>query len=152
MTVKSVLLAVCLALASAGAGWDIKARRIPNWVCLLLAVAALAYAWASTGNSGLLWGAAHAAIALVVGAALFAFGIIGGGDAKFYSAAALAVPLANGLALLGWTSGAGLVLLVGMIVGNRVFARARKSLGELRKMEVPYGVAIAAGFALTTLA
>lgn len=151
MTIKSVLLAVCLAFAAAGAVWDIRARRIPNWVCLLLAVAALAYAWGATGQSGLLWGAAHAAIALAVGVVLFAWGVIGGGDAKFYAAAALAIPLPQGLALLGWTSVAGLVLLTIIVIGNRLFAKIRKSLKQLRKMEIPYGVAIAAGFALATL-
>jgi len=152
MTIATGLLAVCLAFAAAGAAWDIKSRRIPNWVCLLLAVAAVAFVSAAAGESGLLWSLAHAAIALTVGVALFAFGIIGGGDAKFYAAAALAIPLQNGLALLGWTSAAGLVLLVVIIVGNRTVAKVRKPLGELRKMEVPYGVAIASGFALATLA
>jgi prepilin peptidase CpaA len=151
MTIRIVLLPVCLALAAAGAAWDIKARRIPNWVCLLLALAALAYAWGAAGQSGLLWGAAHAAIALVVGVVLFAWGVIGGGDAKFYAAAALAIPLQQGLTLLGWTSAAGLVLLVVIVIGNRLFAKIRKSLKQLRKMEIPYGVAIAAGFALATL-
>jgi prepilin peptidase CpaA len=151
MTLATALLAVCLALAAAGAAWDIGLRRIPNWLCLALALAALGYAWVATGAGGLGWSAAHAGIALVVGILLFALGAIGGGDAKFYAAAALAVPLQGGLALLGWTSAAGLVLLVVMIVGNRLFARTRQSLQQLRKMEVPYGVAIAAGFALATL-
>ena len=56
-----------------------------------------------------------------------------------------------GLSLLGWTSAAGLVLLIVMIVGNRLFSRRRQSLHDMRKMEVPYGVAIAAGFAVATL-
>jgi len=151
MTLTTLLLGVCLLLAAAGAASDVKGRRIPNWVCLLLAAAALGLAWAVAGQSGLLWGVAHAAVALAIGVALFAGGIVGGGDAKFYSAAALAVPLQSGLTLLGWTSAAGLVLLVVIVVGNRLFARVRKSIKELRKMEVPYGVAIAAGFALTKL-
>ena len=152
MTIATMLLAVCLALAAAGAAWDINARRIPNWVCLLLAVAAVGFVSVGVGESGLLWSLAHAAIALIVGVALFGFGIIGGGDAKFYAAAALAIPLQNALALLGWTSAAGLVLLVVIVIGNRLLAKRRKSLQELRKMEVPYGVAIASGFALATLA
>ena len=151
MTITTLLLGVCLMLAAAGAGWDIRSRRIPNWVCLLLAIGAIAFVFAAAGGSGLLWSLAHAAIALIIGAALFAFGIIGGGDAKFYAAAALAIPLPNGLALLGWTSTAGLVLLIAIVIGNRLLARHRKSFQELRKMEVPYGVAIASGFALATL-
>jgi prepilin peptidase CpaA len=152
MTVELLLLAACLAFAAAGAVWDAKVRRIPNWLCLLFAVPALAYAWAAAGESGLLWGAAHAAIALVVGIALFALGAIGGGDAKFYSVAALAVPVQNGFELLGWTSAAGLVLLIGLAAARLLFKRTGRSLRELRKMQVPYGIAIATGFALTTLA
>jgi prepilin peptidase CpaA len=152
MTATTLLLAVCLALAAAGAAWDIRLRRIPNRLCLAFAVAALGYAWSAAGESGLAWGAAHFAIALAVGIALFAVGAIGGGDAKFYAAAAFAIPLRDGLALLGWTSAAGLVLLIVMIVGNRLFGKTRQSLRQMRKMEVPYGVAIAAGFALALLA
>jgi prepilin peptidase CpaA len=151
MTVTTLCLAVCLALAVASAAWDIRLRRIPNWLCLALAVAALAYAWAHGGANALAWGAAHSAIALAVGIALFALGAIGGGDAKLYAAAALALPLQAGLSLLGWTSAAGLILLIVMIVGNRLFSRRRQSLHDMRKMEVPYGVAIAAGFAVATL-
>jgi len=151
MTVTTLLLAVCLALAATSAAWDIRLRRIPNWLCLALAVAALGFAWADGGASALVWGAAHSVIALVVGIGLFALGAIGGGDAKLYAAAALALPLRAGLSLLGWTSAAGLVLLIVMIVGNRLFSSTRRSLHEMRKMEVPYGVAIAAGFALATL-
>jgi prepilin peptidase CpaA len=152
MTLEAVLLAACLALAAVGAAWDIKIRRIPNWLCLLVAVAAGAYALAAAGGSGLLWGAAHAVIALAVGIGLFALGAIGGGDAKFYSAAALAVPLQKGFVLLGWTSVAGIVLLIVLVAGKLLFAKTGKSIGELRKMQTPYGVAIAAGFALATLA
>jgi prepilin peptidase CpaA len=152
MTIQMALLAACLVVAAAGAAWDIKIRRIPNWLCLLLAVMAAAYVWWAAGNGGLMWAVTHAAIALAVGIGLFALGMIGGGDAKFYSAAALAVPLQRGLVLLGWTSAAGILLLVALVTGRLLFAKSGKSLREMRKMPVPYGVAIAAGFALTTLA
>jgi prepilin peptidase CpaA len=93
----------------------------------------------------------HAAIALGVGMLLFATGAIGGGDAKFYAAAALAIPaspIAGPLAMLGWTSAAGLVLLIGMAIGRRMLGRP----GSFMKgWQVPYGVAIAAGFLLTHL-
>jgi prepilin peptidase CpaA len=149
---QSALLYLCVALAAVGAGWDIRLRRIPNVLCLLLAAAALAYASVAGGENGLLWGLAHAALALPVGMGLFTLGMIGGGDAKFYSAAALAIPLPAGLYFLGWTSAAGLVLLFVIIVGNRLFGRKRKSAKEFRKMEMPYGVAIACGFAMTMFA
>lgn len=152
MNFADLALAACMVLAAAGAVWDIASRRIPNWLCLLLAAASLGYAWSAGGTDAMLWGAAHALVALVVGMGLFALGVIGGGDAKFYSAAAFAIPLYQGLPFLGWTSVAGLVLLIVLVVGNRVFAKVRKPMSELRRMEVPYGVAIASGFALAFFA
>ncbi|MXP41611.1 peptidase A24 [Altererythrobacter soli] len=136
-------------LAAAGAYLDIRHRRLPNRLCAALAVAAAAGLALSAGAGALPWALLHAAIALVIGMLLFALGAIGGGDAKFYAAAALAIPaspVAGPLALLGWTSAAGLVLLITMAVGRRMLGRPGSFL---KGWEVPYGVAIAAGFLLT---
>jgi prepilin peptidase CpaA len=79
---------------------------------------------------------------------LFRVRIIGGGDAKFYAAAACAIPFGEALYFLGWTSAAGVVLLLVMIVGRRLMPSTRGT-PILRGWEVPYGVAIFAGFVLT---
>ena len=73
---------------------------------------------------------------------------IGAGDAKFYAAAALAVPLNQSLALLMWSSVSGAAVLFAMIMvrkfkGEKVSRQAGKS------GEVPFGVAIFIGFAIT---
>lgn len=136
-------------LAAAGAYLDIRYRRLPNWLCASLGLAAAAGLALSAGAGPLPWAILHAAIALVVGMLLFALGTIGGGDAKFYAAAALSIPASSfdgPLTMLGWTSAAGLALLIGMAVGRRALGRP----GSFMKgWEVPYGVAIAAGFLLT---
>jgi prepilin peptidase CpaA len=135
-----------VAIAAAGAFFDIKSRRLPNWLCAALAVAAVGGAYFAYGTDILPGAALHALLALLAGMVLFGFGIIGGGDAKFYAAAALGLPLPSALALLGWTSAAGLALLLAMLLGRMVTGRSL----ALRGWDVPYGVAIFAGFAAAT--
>ena len=144
-----------LALAAFGAFLDIRERRLPNWLCGALFVAAGAGLAFSQGWTMLPWGLLHAAIALVVGMGLFALGAIGGGDAKFYAAAAFslpAVPASQPIALLGWTSLAGLFVLIAMMIWRRTRNRGEsRRLLQLKGWGVPYGVAIAAGLWLTFL-
>jgi len=140
-----------LALALLGAFVDVRERRLPNWLCAALALAGGAGLAISQGPALLPWALLHAVIALAAGMALFGIGAIGGGDAKFYAAAALAVPaspVAGPLALLGWTSLAGLLLLIAMVIGRRVRQRSVKG-GLLKGWAVPYGAAIAAGLWIT---
>lgn len=142
-----------LVLAAVGGALDIRERRIPNLLCAALAVAAGAGLVVSLGVSFLPWALLHAAIALVLGMLLFQLRIIGGGDAKFYAAAACGVsasPLSGPLALLGWTSAAGLGLVIAMVAARSILKR-RGTGGLLSGWTVPYGVAIAAGFWLTLL-
>lgn len=137
-----------LAIAGVGAVLDIKDRRLPNWLCGVLAAASVGGLLLSGQQTLLLEALLHAAAALAVGMVLFRLDIIGGGDAKFYAAAACALPLSMALPFLGWTSLVGFLLLVGMLFGRAVFKR--KSL-SLKGWSVPYGVAIAGGFALALL-
>jgi prepilin peptidase CpaA len=136
-----------LAVAGIGALLDIKSRRLPNWLCAALAVAAAGGLEYSAGLEILGWAFVHAVLALAIGMVLFRLGVIGGGDAKFYSAAACAVPLNQALPLLGWTSVVGLGLIIVMLV-VRAVKRGREDALVLRGWSVPYGVAIFGGFAL----
>jgi prepilin peptidase CpaA len=130
---------------------DIRERRLPNWLCAVLAVAGTAGLAATAGPAAVPWALLHAVLALIAGMVLFRLGVIGGGDAKFYAAAACALPLDRALPLLGWTSAAGLCLLLVMTVRRRIAGVTPEGTRFLRGWEVPYGVAIAAGFALTLL-
>ena len=149
--IETVLLAAVLGVAAGGAGTDVARRIIPNLLCIGLGLVAAAYAYFSFGLGGLGSAAIHALIALLVGMGLFAAGMIGGGDAKFYAAGALAVPLGSALAMLLWTVLSGFALLVVMVAGKQLLAKSGNSIAELRKMELPYGVAIAAGLAVALL-
>lgn len=139
-----------LAAAGFGAILDVRDRRLPNWLCAVLALAAAGGLVVAQGTGPLPWALLHAAIALIAGMILFRLGMIGGGDAKFYAAAACAIPLGGALALLGWTSLAGFALLLVMAIARRL-KRSSPATAMLRGWAVPYGVAIFAGFALTLL-
>ncbi|MCB2051089.1 MAG: prepilin peptidase [Novosphingobium sp.] len=143
-----VALGLCLLLILTGAVSDIRTRRIPNLLVIALAVCAVAYTLSAANVAALGSAALHAVIVLVVGMGLFALRWIGGGDAKFYAACALAVPLAKAVTLLFWTSVAGLLLVIGMIVAGVL---RRQSLSAARTMKVPYGVAVAFGAIATLL-
>jgi prepilin peptidase CpaA len=140
-----------LAVAGLGAILDIRDRRLPNWLCALLALCAIGGLVVLQGVSAVPQSLLHAAIALLVGMLLFRAGMIGAGDAKFYSAAAAGLPLAKALPFLGWTSVVGLVLLLAMVAW-RVVRPAERKGSLLNGWSVPYGVAIAGGFALTLAA
>jgi prepilin peptidase CpaA len=137
-----------LAAAGLGAILDARYRLLPNWLCAVLAICAAGGLTFAEGTGAIPWALLHASLALIVGMALFRFRIIGGGDAKFYAAAACAIPLGEALYFLGWTSAAGMVLLLVMVIGRRVLPSTRGT-PILRGWEVPYGVAIFAGFVLT---
>lgn len=139
-----------IALAAFGAITDIRERTIRNWLVVALAGAALIVSAVDSGTGMLSSQAIHAGLALVVGMLLFQFGWIGGGDAKFYAASALAVPLDRWLHLLGWTSLAGLVLVIFLVICRKILGRkVTQDLKTKKGIEVPFGVAIFAGLALT---
>ena len=125
---------------------DIKARRIPNWT--VVAVIVLFCVWASLGP----WriaasGLEAAAIALIVGIALYAFGFAGAGDSKLFAAAALFAGLDFLPAFIVATSFAGGVLALISLAANPTRAlvmfqmRGKGDFGP----GIPYGVAIAVG-------
>lgn len=138
-----VLMTASVLTGAAGAVGDVLHRRLPNWLCLLVAIVCAAWTALSLGLPDLGWAALHAVCGLLVGMALFAMGAIGAGDAKFYAALAFAVPIDRGLAMIGWMSAAGLGMLVIMMIGRRI-GSARASSDE--QWTVPYGVAIYLGF------
>lgn len=137
-------------LLATGALSDIKDRRLPNWLSLLLLVFGLGHAVAVGGLQDLGWLYAmgwhslHAVIALAVGAALFAGGIIGGGDAKFYAGLASYFTLSQGFDLLLWVSILGFFAIIAWMIGRRILP-SQKAVANSLKAKFPYGVAIAGG-------
>ncbi len=148
-------LSVLVLLGAVGSWLDVSQRRLPNWLCLLALIAGLAFSFLSAGWVGAGMAAGHAVIALLLGMLLFAGGIIGGGDAKFYAGLAAWLPITQGLFLVVSVALSGLVLTVMMLLPLR--RRARANIGGLRPQtpdifgQVPYGMAIAIGAVVSYL-
>ncbi len=138
------LLAV---LAGTGAWFDWHYRLLPNLLCAAALVAGLVVTGLGQGLTVLVPHLGHAVLALLVGMALFAAGMIGGGDAKFYAALAVWFPLAEGFRLLLLVALAGAVLTVGLwlFVWRTAPAGRIDPAGAGHPRTVPYGVAIATG-------
>lgn len=138
---------IALVLLGLTASWlDIAVRKLPNWLSLLTLLAGTAFTIYAVGLSALGSHLAHVVIALLVGMLLFRFGIVGGGDAKFYAAAASWFKLSNAPGLLLSVSLSGLVIFLGWFIWRRlkkipIRAPARTSDSD----KLPYGIAIAAG-------
>lgn len=141
----TVVLGIC---ALIGAYLDVTLRRLPNWLSVSTGLAGFGFVFAEFGKAQLPWAAGHAAIALLVGMALFRMGWIGGGDAKFYAACAAWFPLQDGLTLLILVSLAGLLLVFGWF-GYRQFRRDRDNPEKGKFGMVPYGLAVAVGAIMT---
>lgn len=126
------------------AAWmDARYRRLPNVMVLIVAGLGLganlwAGGWPQLGSS-----LAHAGIALAVGFGLFAAGVIGSGDSKYYAAVATWFPLGQALLLLGRVSVAGLLLALVWLLTRRL--RRDPEGPEDKFRQVPFGIAIACG-------
>ncbi|QFT77019.1 prepilin peptidase [Erythrobacter sp. THAF29] len=134
-----LLIALAIALLFA-AFTDIRSRQISNKLNLAIAIAAPVFWW----SSGLaLWpdvaiqfGVAILAFAIL--AAMFAAGLMGGGDVKLLTALALWIEPYSFLQLCIVMALAGGVLTV--VMGAWHFLRRQKE-----RLAIPYGVAIAFG-------
>jgi prepilin peptidase CpaA len=136
----TILLEWAFAAAMVAAAiFDIRSRRLPNWLNLAVALGFLPWAWAM----GFDWGQVgiHTAVGLVVlglGFVLFATGVIGGGDAKLGAAVALWIGFSfELLRFFLIMSVAGGILAVIALIWQ---ARTRRPLTSA----LPYGVAIGA--------
>jgi prepilin peptidase CpaA len=151
--VQAAIIAVFPALVIFAAVRDAATYTIPNWISLAL-IGAFALAAPVLGLSlpdiGL--HLAVSAAALVIGFTLFAFGWMGGGDAKLFAAGALWLGWPAGASYAVFTTIAGGALVLG-IVGLRsplVRAFLVSSPPWLTRLaepgeDIPYGLAIAAG-------
>ena len=137
-------IAVLGVLLGIAAWTDVKQRRIPNWVSAAILVLGLAVVGTAGGWAALGWAGLHFAVALVVGIALTAAGVLGAGDAKLYAALAAWLPIQLGLWLLVAVALAGLVLLIIFTMSRRGKVK-RKADATSDFDKLPYGVAIAIG-------
>ncbi|MDQ4421090.1 prepilin peptidase [Sphingobium sp. DEHP117] len=135
--IRIVLLSALAVLLVAAAVTDIRARIISNRLNLAIALLAPLY-WLASGIPA--WPDMALQVGMGIGmfgifAALFALGMMGGGDVKLLAAVALWFPWqALGFLLLLMSVVGGVVTLVTV-----VHHRMNRRLGQ---PEIPYGVAI----------
>jgi prepilin peptidase CpaA len=142
--VSSVCLAALALLLIAAAIGDARRFVIPNWLCAAVALVSLPYWWASGASfwPGYALQAGFAVAVFAAFAALFAAGLMGGGDVKLLAALALWLPVSR------FTQMIVLVALFGGALTLTLLARHRLRRQPGRP-EIPYGLAIVAGAALT---
>jgi len=147
----ALFVVVFLGLVLVAAVSDIQSMTIPNWVSIALAVvfpvAALTaqMSWAEIGL--------HAATGVVVflaGFALFAMGVLGGGDVKVIAAASVWTGTAALAPFAFWTTAAGGVLALVMLLARKAAKAEETHPAYLRRLldpakGIPYAVAIAVG-------
>jgi prepilin peptidase CpaA len=149
----SILALVVLGVQCVIASYlDFRYRKLPNLLCLTVFCSGMAAGWIMHDLNWVGLSLAHAVIALVVGIALFAASVIGGGDAKFYAAVAAWLPLAYGMPMLFAVGICGLLLALAWFpLRNRIAAMASDPAMAKEFRKVPFGLAIAAGGFLTYL-
>jgi prepilin peptidase CpaA len=135
-----ILVGLLALLVVAAAVWDLRTRTIPNSLNGAIALLAIPYWWAADLT---LWPGVAIQIGLALAllgifATAFAMGAMGGGDVKMIAALGLWLPLTAVTLMLVVMAIAGGVLTLAMLVRHRL-AEAKHQL------EIPYGVAIAAG-------
>lgn len=151
MIAELLVLFVVPALLAASAGWDLASFTIPNFLPVALIamfgvfVMAAGFAPAAIGGHAL-----AGLLGLAIGFALFAFGFIGGGDAKLFAATALWLGFGNLLEYVLITSviGGALALVLLSARSMPIPATLASQKWALRlhdsKGGIPYGVALAA--------
>jgi prepilin peptidase CpaA len=162
-------LAVVL-LAVAASFWDLRTRRLPNWLTFGGAAMGLSWALLSGGVAQLGWSAGGWAVAMLLFFPLFALRGLGAGDVKLMGAFGAWLGPSAALHLAFYTAMAGGVLAVAVLLWCRGLGRAFRNLWHLllvwrvtgirpvegytlethRGPRLAYGLAIAVG-AVTTL-
>ena len=152
MTTTLLLLVMTLMLAACGAVHDWRSLRIPNWLCLTIAVLFVVAVVVAPQDFTPLWPhLAAGVLMLIVTFALFAFGLFGGGDAKLAAVLALWLGLKGLAPFVMFTGIAGGVLaLLGLYISKKKpFAHAAPQgwVGQLQagRNAIPYGIALAVG-------
>jgi prepilin peptidase CpaA len=151
MTANWVAIAALVVTGSYAVWSDVRSRRLPNLLCLLVGLLGLAHSlfFGGLGMAGS--GLAHGAAALVVGALLFGFGIVGGGDAKYYAASAIWYPIDQAASLLFYVSVTGLILFAAWFAMRRLRGIKILKSATSDSDKFPYGVAIAIGSLAVTI-
>lgn len=136
---------------------DMRTNTIPNIYPLLVTImwlpVGVAAIYQGLGAQQLAMQGVGGIIVLGLGIAAFVTGLMGGGDVKLLAAQAPLIPFFDLLHLFAFISLAGLVwaLMVGSygyVLERRAGVSHQFSIAHIRKMDLPYGPAIATGLTI----
>jgi len=137
-----VTQAVLAALVVTAAVYDLRFRRIPNWLNVTGAGLGLALNLWLGGLSGLGWAAAGLGVALLINIPCYAIHLLGAGDVKLLAAIGALAGLTNWFFIFLFTAIAGGVLgLLFIILAGRVrrtFWNLAFMMAELARFRAPY--------------
>jgi prepilin peptidase CpaA len=141
----SPTLVLTIALVAVATAWDLRTRRIPNWLTVPLAAAGLLLHAAANGPAGAGFSALGCLAGLVILLIPCFLRWVGAGDVKLLAAiGALQGPaLVLRAGLYGILAGG--LLSLGVLLVSRLAARASTSSQPLRRVTLPYGPALAVG-------
>lgn len=146
--ISQLLHQVCFVLFLGFLGWgalcDYRDFIIPNRICLAIVLLYPAFVMTSPNPVDWISAAIVALAVLGITAVMFSFGVMGGGDVKFFSATALWAGAGLAIPFLLVTALAGGALAV-YFMARTYFPRRSQGDVKLHRKSVPYGVAIAAG-------
>lgn len=142
-----LIVALCCAMVAAGIE-DAARYRISNIITLIVLAGAIAAA-VIEGPSLALWqNVTVFVLILILGAAAFSAGWLGGGDVKLFAAAGLWFDFPWSLRFIALVFLAGGVVAIAYLVTRPL---RRRKLGKTGGAQIPYGIAIAVGMIAITL-
>ena len=152
MTAEVLVIVVLPLLLGAAGAWDLASFTIPNFLNSILLALFVLFALASgLGLPAIGWHLLAGLVGLALGFALFAFGFVGGGDAKLFAVTALWLGFRDLLPYILVASIAGGVLTLVMLVLRQCplpqFFLRQAWIAKLHdaRSGIPYGVALATG-------
>jgi prepilin peptidase CpaA len=141
MPIQHLLLAALVIIAAA---FDLRTRRIPNWLCATGLVSGFACQIALFHWTGARDAALGAGLALLIYIPLFALRAVGGGDVKLMAAVGSIAGPASWVAIFLITAITGGAIALVMIAVTGRFARTMRNVGilltELVHLRAPYRV------------
>jgi prepilin peptidase CpaA len=145
LTVQATILVLAAGVVTWAAISDLRGNIIPNSANVALFV--LWTGWVLSGADVQVWYALGIGVGIfLLGAVLFHFGQMGGGDVKFLTVLGIWAGPAQVLPFLVQVAFAGGVLTMAWVINGRFVAPALGRVVDTEsKRVVPYGVAIAAG-------
>ena len=128
------------------AAWsDLRFRRLPNAMTMSVAMLGLVVAAIEAGPASVIGNLLHVLAALTGGLGLYALGVIGGGEVKYYAAVSAWFGIDSWAYLLAGVSLAGLLLASFWIAMSRLSGRGVQADPDSDFAKIPFGLAIATG-------